>query len=101
MADKECTQKLAFTFLQDLRQKFFDIYTPHEIENAKSYSLKSFGFEWVKPKMQLYNDNPDIAKDKTDQVLQSMLSLKEDMVENIDKLIQRDGKIEIIAEKAQ
>ena len=29
-----------------------------------------------------------------------MLVLKEDMVENIESLIQRDGKIDVIAEKA-
>mmetsp|Transcript_22862 Transcript_22862/g.35183 ORF Transcript_22862/g.35183 Transcript_22862/m.35183 type:complete len:127 (-) Transcript_22862:34-414(-) len=50
--------------------------------------------------MQLYNDNPHMVKDKADELLQNMLDLKENMVENIDKLIQRDGKIEIIAEKA-
>jgi hypothetical protein len=29
-----------------------------------------------------------------------MMNLKENMVENIENLIQRDGKIEIVAEKA-
>ena len=38
--------------------------------------------------------------DKTDEVFQKMVDLKENMVENIESLIQRDGKIEIIAEKA-
>ena len=50
--------------------------------------------------MQMYNENPRLVKDKTDEVLKNMLDLKENMIENIDKLIQRDGKIEIIAEKA-
>ena len=38
--------------------------------------------------------------DKTDEVFQKMVDLKENMAENIESLIQRDGKIEIIAEKA-
>jgi hypothetical protein len=54
----------------------------------------------MKPKMSLYNDNPTMVKDKADVVLENMINLKEDMVENIENLIQRDGKIEIIAEKA-
>ena len=41
-----------------------------------------------------------MVKDKADVVLENMINLKEDMVENIENLIQRDGKIEIIAEKA-
>ena len=55
----------------------------------------------MKPKMQYYNDNPNAFSDKTDEVLKNMLNLKEDMIENIENLIQRDGKIEIVAEKAQ
>ncbi len=87
MADKEVNQKLAFTFLQDVRQAFVDTYTSRDIENATSFSLKSFGNETLRPKMQQYNDNPDLVKDKADELLQNMLDLKENMVENIDKLI--------------
>ena len=100
MADKEVTQKLAFTFLQDARQTFFETYTHREIEAATAYGLKTFGQEFLKPKMQLYNDNPELVQDKAELLLKNMLDLKENMVENIESLIQRDGKIEIIAEKA-
>ena len=54
----------------------------------------------MKPKMNFYNENPDCATDKADELLNKMLTLKEDMVENIESLIQRDGKIDVIAEKA-
>jgi len=50
-------------------------------------SLKSFGAEWLKPKMNFYNENPDTVTDKADEVLKKMLNLKEDMVENIESLI--------------
>ena len=100
MSSKDVQQKLAFTFLQDVKQAFYDTYTQRDIDNAVSYSLKSFGVETMKPKMSMYNDNPTMVKDKADVVLENMINLKEDMVENIENLIQRDGKIEIIAEKA-
>ena len=48
----------------------------------------------------MYNDNPDMVKDQTDEVYQKLLGLKDDMVENINELVERDGKIEVIAEKA-
>ena len=51
--------------------------------------------------MTWYNENPNAVTDKADEVLQKMLNLKEDMVENIESLIQRDGKIDVIAEKAR
>ena len=50
--------------------------------------------------MEMYNDNPDMVKDQTDEVYQKLLGLKDDMVENINDLVERDGKIEVIAEKA-
>ena len=54
----------------------------------------------MKQKLEIYNDNPELVKDKADELLEKMVDLKENMVENIESLIQRDGKIEIIAEKA-
>ena len=50
----------------------------------------------------MYNDNPALAddEDKANRVLKEMKHLKDSMVENIESLIQRDGKIEIMAEQA-
>lgn len=100
MADKSVAKKLAFTFLQDIRKTFEETYSQHDIEQAKGYSLKSFGVEFLKPKMVAYNENPTAFNDKADQLLKDMMHLKDNMVENIESLIQRDGKIEVIAEKA-
>ena len=50
--------------------------------------------------MLAYNENPSAFNDKADKLLDDMLHLKDNMVENIESLIQRDGKIEVIAEKA-
>ena len=100
MADKDVTKKLAFSFLQDIRTSFLDKHSSHDIEVAGGFSLKSFGNVYMKPKMNFYNENPDCSNDKADELLKKMLDLKEDMVENIESLIQRDGKIDVIAEKA-
>ena len=39
--------------------------------------------------------------DKTDELLSELNGLKDSMVENLDKLIERDGKIEVILQKAE
>ena len=101
MCDKTTDKKLAFMFIQDVRKTFLDTYTPREIDLAKGYSLKSFGSQFIKPKMEMYNENPTIANDdKAEKLLSDMKYLKDNMVENIEALIQRDGKIEIMAETA-
>lgn len=43
-----------------------------------------------------YNSNPIAINDKTDELLRELNGLKDAMVENLDKLIERDGKIEVI-----
>ena len=42
-----------------------------------------------------------MASDKSEELLRDLHGLKDVMVENLDKLLQRDGKIEIIASKAE
>ena len=70
MSDKAVEKKLAFMFLQDVKKTFEDTYTAKEIEMAKGYSLKSFGSQFMKPKMEMYNDNPEIVNDdKADKLL--------------------------------
>jgi len=51
MTDKNVAQKLAFQFLGDVRQTLLNQYSQHEIEAAQTYSLKTFGSEFLKPKM--------------------------------------------------
>lgn len=48
-----------------------------------------------------YNSNPIAVNDKTDELLRELNGLKDAMVENLDKLIERDGKIEVILKKAE
>jgi len=42
-----------------------------------------------------------LANDKTEALLRDLNGLKDVMVENLSKLLERDGKIEIIASKAE
>ena len=48
-----------------------------------------------------YNSNPIAVSDRADEVLKELHYLKDAMVENLDRLIERDGKIEVILQKAE
>ena len=41
-----------------------------------------------------------MINDQTDELVKELHGLKDAMVENLDKLIERDGKIEVIMQKA-
>ncbi|CDW75315.1 synaptobrevin vamp-like protein [Stylonychia lemnae] len=100
MTDKAIQKKIAFAFLQDVRKTLIQQYSPRELENAKAYGLSTFT-ERIKEKLVYYNDNPITINDKTDELLRELNGLKDAMVENLDKLIERDGKIEVILQKAE
>ncbi len=87
MADKNVLPKLAFTFLEDVRNTFQQTYSRHDIESARGYQLKSFGLEFLRPKLVAYNENPELFSNKTDKVVEKMNILKDNMVENIENLI--------------
>jgi hypothetical protein len=44
----------------------------------------------------LYNNNPELVSGKTDELFRELSGLKDSMIVNLDKLIERDGKIEVI-----
>lgn len=86
--------------MADVRKRLFEVYNTYELDNAKAFGLKTFGPE-LKEKMNYYNKNPILANDKTEALLKDLNGLKDVMVENLSKLLERDGKIEIIASKAE
>ena len=100
MTDKVMVKKVAFAFLQDLRKTLLSTYTPREIENAKAYSISAFT-EKIREKIKYYNNNSHIMNDKTDQLFRELQGLKDGLIENLDKMIERDGKIEVNLQKAE
>lgn len=56
----------------------------------------SFHCNLKRCKQVYYNDNPITVNDKADELLRELNGLKDSMVENLDRLIERDGKIEVI-----
>ena len=45
MTSKDMQKKLSFAFLADVRKRLFDFYSPHELQNAKAFGLKTFASE--------------------------------------------------------
>ena len=95
MSDKNVQKKVPFAFMQDLRKTLLNTYSARDIENAKAYQLSTFT-DKIREKMGMYNNNPVAVNEKTDELFKELSGLKDSMVENLDKLIERDGKIEVI-----
>mmetsp|Transcript_18721 Transcript_18721/g.13553 ORF Transcript_18721/g.13553 Transcript_18721/m.13553 type:complete len:131 (+) Transcript_18721:121-513(+) len=95
MTDKTINKKVPFAFMVDLKKALFQQYNAREIENAKAYQLGTFT-DVIREKMSQYNENPDQVNSKTEELFKELSGLKDAMIENMDRLIERDGKIEVV-----
>ena len=93
---KNLDNDVAFTFIADLKKKFLLTYDNNLIKNAFSYQLKDFSNE-IKKLIISYGKNP-ISKIK---LLQNSISKTHTILfENVQQLIERDTKLDLIAQKS-
>ena len=83
--------EVAFSYLADVRKKFFATYDQQKIQTSYSYQLKSFSDE-IKKLQDYYIKNP---QSKLAMLKNSINQTSEIMHENIEKLFQRNEKLEI------
>ena len=87
----------AFGFLIDVQKQFIESYDYDKILSATSYLLESFQ-DKLKRLIDYYNKCPQ--KTQTGQIIKDLLDAKSTAVENIEKLISRDQKMNIIVAKS-
>ena len=93
---KNLDSDVAFSFIADLKKKFFLTYNIDTIKNAYSYQLKDFSNE-IKKLSTSYSKNP-ISKIK---LLENSVSKTHNILfENIQQLMERDTKLNLIAQKS-
>ena len=90
-------EDIAFGFLIDVQKQFLETYDYDKILSATSYLLDNFQ-EKLKKLMAYYNTCPQ--KTQTGQIIKDLIDAKSTAVENIEKLISRDQKLNIIVAKS-
>ena len=90
-------EDIAFGFLVDVQKQFIETYDYDNILSATSYLLEGFQ-EKLKKLMAYYNTCPQ--KTQTGQIIKDLIDAKSTAVENIEKLISRDQKMNIIVAKS-
>lgn len=99
MADGNTERKVAYAFLADLEKTFYNTFNMMEIQNARSYELEFA--ETIRKKMEFFNEKGIGFDNKSEDVLKNLHDVKNVMVENMEKLLQRDFKIEVCLAKAR
>lgn len=97
MTDAAFNNRTAYAFLFDIKDKFFEKYG-NTMSNLKAYSInRDFG-EIIKARMSFFNGVTDT--DKLDAVKKNIGQTMDIMKENLDKILDRGEKIELLVNKS-
>lgn len=98
MTDAAFNNRTAYTFLFDIKDRFFEKYG-NSLSNLKAYSInREFG-EIVKTRMNFFSNETD--SDKINAVKKNIGQTMDIMKENLDKILDRGERIEILVSKSQ
>ena len=87
---------VAFSYLADVKKKFFSSYYKQKIQSSYSYQLKSFSDE-IQKLQDFYIKNP---QSKLAMLKNNINQTSEIMHQNVEKLFQRNEKLEITLQKS-
>jgi len=87
----------AFSFLNEVKNELFKNFGLDELMNTNGLQLNK-GTEILKKKMGYYNSHPITTSNG--EIIENLNLAKDAMIENIEALLQRDDKIDIIAKKS-
>ena len=98
MTDSSFSNRTAYAFLFDIKDRFFEKYG-NARGNLAGYSINREFADVIKSRMSFYNS--DMDSDKINQVKKNIGQTMDIMRENIDKILDRGEKIEILVTKSQ
>jgi len=98
MADEQFGRRLPFLFLEDLRTQFKASYGDRG-KNALAYGMNEDFSRVMQNKMDFYSNNPNA--DKISKVGREIDEVKTVMVQNIEKMLDRGERIELLVDKTE
>lgn len=97
MADEETKRRIAFGFLDDIKKTWRERFGSVE-QTALAFSLNDLFSPVLRQKMDYYTSNPLVA-DNIAKVQAQIDTVKDVMIENIDRVLERGEKIELLVDK--
>mmetsp|Transcript_20280 Transcript_20280/g.49790 ORF Transcript_20280/g.49790 Transcript_20280/m.49790 type:complete len:234 (-) Transcript_20280:297-998(-) len=91
-------RRVAFAFLDDIREAFMAKFSG-AIESAVAYEMNKPFEPVLKDKMVFYTSNP--KADKLRHIKEEVTEVRQVMVENIERILDRGDKIELLVDKAE
>jgi len=89
-------RRVAFSFLEDVKKRFQESHAD-KARTALAYAMNDEFSRVLSKQMEYYSQNG--AQDKVDKVKEQMDDVKNVMVDNIEKVLKRGEKIELLVDK--
>lgn len=97
LSDEKGKRRIPFLFLEDLKKKFRADYADR-VHTAHAFAMNTEFQGYMQRQMDYYNDSKE--SDALSRVSDRLEEVKGVMVENIDKVLQRGEKIELLVDKS-
>lgn len=98
LADEQQKRRIPFLFLQDVKERFVSQYGDR-IKTAISFAMNSEFSRVLSDRMEFFNENPNA--DSFGKVRGQLNDVKDVMVKNIESVLQRGEKIELLVDKTE
>jgi vesicle-associated membrane protein 7 len=98
MADDSFGRRIPFAFLEDIRSEFLRSFDQLTIMNATKYGMDEFS-SVLADKMDYYNDDTAEGSDRIRHVQSEVDQVRDIMVQNIEKVMERGERIDILVDK--
>ena len=100
MSDQLNKHRVPYAFLQDMKDRFLSIYGPEQPLHAIAFSYNEEFSKTINERMEYYNsDAAEHSIDNIGAVKSQIEEVKNNMIENIESVLERGEKIELLVDK--
>lgn len=100
MSDEKNKHRIPFAFLEDMKTEFAMKYGSEAPQTAIAFSMNEEFSPTIERRMDFFNsDEADRSIDNIGQVKSQIDEVKDTMVQNIEKVLERGEKIELLVDK--
>ncbi|KAL4323770.1 hypothetical protein GQ457_11G016590 [Hibiscus cannabinus] len=96
MADESAGRRIPFAFLEDIHQRFVRTYGRAAI-SARPYGMNDEFSRVLSQQMEYYSSDPNA--DRINRLKGEMGQVRNVMIENIDKVLERGDRLELLVDK--
>ncbi|KAI4337303.1 hypothetical protein L6164_015736 [Bauhinia variegata] len=96
MADDTAGRRIPFAFLEDIHQKFARTYG-RAVHSASAYGMNDEFSRILSQQMESYSNDPNA--DRINRLKGEMNQVRNVMIENIDKVLDRGDRLELLVDK--